>query len=275
VAIAPGRAHRPGAGWATLEPETPEEREQCPFCEGREDQTPPEVLSLPAGREPDTPGWSVRVVPNKFPAFEAQEVVVHTPQHVRSIGELGLDQLELVAEVWRQRAAALRAQGFAQVFAGINEGRVAGASLPHTHSQLVGFREDPPAEPTECRLCDYLARERDEGARIVAERDGLMLLCRYAGRVPYECLVAPIEHERDGFESPLLGAALSLGAEGLRRLRAAQGPSPANLWLSGGGHWHLELLPRLTVLASVELGSGHYSNPLAPEQAAEALRSAS
>ena len=230
------------------------------------------MLSLPPGRDPDSPGWSVRVVPNKFPAFEAQEVVVHAPEHIRSLAELGRDQLELVAEAWRQRAVALRAEGFPYVFAGVNEGRVAGSSLPHSHSQLVGFREEPPAPPAECRLCDYLAWEREEGVRIVAEHDGLVLLCRYAGRVPYECLVVPAEHERDGFQSALLGGALTLAAEGLLRLDAAQGGSPVNLWLAESGHWHLQLLPRLTVLAAVELGSGHYSNPLPPEQAAKNLR---
>ncbi|HUH21298.1 MAG TPA: hypothetical protein VLZ09_05455, partial [Gaiellaceae bacterium] len=99
MAVAPGRSGRPGAEQPRLGPPTEEELESCPFCEGREDRTPPEVLALaPDDREPDTPGWSVRVVPNKYPAFERQEVVVHSPQHRRSIAELGLEQLELVAE---------------------------------------------------------------------------------------------------------------------------------------------------------------------------------
>jgi UDPglucose--hexose-1-phosphate uridylyltransferase len=235
------------------------------------------VLALAAGeREPNTPGWSVRVVPNKYPAFERQEVVIHSPEHVRSLAELDAAQLGLVAEAWRLRAAAAREQG-KQLFAGVNEGRAAGASLMHSHSQLVWLDEEPPAVRAErdgCRLCNYLRRERNEGTRIVEERDGLLLLCPYASRAPYECLVAPVEHESDGFGSPLLGAALGQAAEALRRLAAAEGPRPANLWLHEGNHWHLELLPRLTVFAGLELGAGIYVNTLAPEEAAKRLRAA-
>jgi UDPglucose--hexose-1-phosphate uridylyltransferase len=231
---------------------------------------------LPAeGREPETPGWSVRVVPNKYPAFERQEVVVHAPQHVRSIVELDAGQLELVAEAWRLRAEAALADG-KQLFAGVNEGRAAGASLPHSHSQLVWLDEEPPASAAErgetCRLCESLERERRDGTRVVAEQDGLVLFCPYASRMPYECLVAPVEHEASGFRSELLGRGLALAADALRRLGTAEGPRPANLWLHESGHWHLELLPRLTVLASLELGAGLYINTLAPERAAASLR---
>jgi UDPglucose--hexose-1-phosphate uridylyltransferase len=236
------------------------------------------VLALPGveGREPDTPGWEVRVVPNKYPAFDRQEVVVHAPEHVRSIAELDREQLDLVAEAWRLRAAEAEREGKV-VFACINEGRAAGASLSHSHSQLVWLREEPPVPKAErhapCRLCEYLESERAEGTRVVEERGGLLLLCSYAGRVPYECLVAPLAHEPDGF-GPQLGAALDLAGEALRRLGAIGPPRPMNLWLHEAGHWHLELLPRLSVFASLELGAGHYIETLAPEQAAEQLRDA-
>lgn len=276
VAVAPGRAGRPGANTARVDPPTDEELETCPFCEGREDQTPPEVLVLPGspGREPNTPGWSVRVVPNKYPAFERPEVVVHSPRHVRSLAELDRPQLELVAEAWRLRAAAAAAEGKV-LFAGVNEGRAAGASLPHSHSQIVALDEEPPIARAErhdgCRLCKLLERELDEETRIVAETEGLVLLCPYASRAPYECLIAPVEHEANGF-GPRLGAALELAGRALGRLAALDAPRPANLWLHEAGHWHLELLPRLTVLASLELGAGHYINTLPPEQAAADLR---
>jgi UDPglucose--hexose-1-phosphate uridylyltransferase len=257
-----------------LEPQTEEELASCPFCEGREDQTPPEVLALPRDRAPDTPGWQVRVVPNKYPAFERQEVVAHAPQHVRSIAELDRPQLELVAEAWRLRAEAAREEG-KLVFAGVNEGRAAGASLLHSHSQLVWLSEEPPVPKAErgqpCRLCELLERERAEGTRVVAEHEGLLLLCPYAARSPYECLIAPLAHEEDGF-GPMLGAGLELAADALRRLNTLGPQRPMNLWLHEAGHWHLELVPRLNVYAALELGAGHYINTLAPEQAAEDLR---
>jgi len=120
-----------------------------------------------------------------------------------------------------------------------------------------------------------MAWERAQETRVVVERDGLLLVSHYAGRVPFECLVAPLEHEDDAFKSALLAAGLNLAVESLRRLRAAEGPRPANLWLHAGGHWHFEVLPRLTTFAAIELGTGHYVNSLPPEEAAERLRGAS
>jgi UDPglucose--hexose-1-phosphate uridylyltransferase len=257
---------------------TPEELESCPFCEGREDKTPPEVLSLPSGgRSPDTPGWLVRVVPNKYPAFEHHEVVIHSPEHKRSLAELDRSQLELIAEAWQLRAGAARDAGYPHVFAWVNEGRTAGASLGHSHSQLVWLTEEPPLAAAEraaggCSVCDYIRSERESGERVVDERNGLILLCPYAGRAPYECLVAPLDHEADPFTSDRLGVGLEHAAQALRRIHALEGPRPANLWLHESGHWHLEFLPRLTVFASVELGAGIYVNTLAPEAAARALR---
>jgi UDPglucose--hexose-1-phosphate uridylyltransferase len=214
------------------------------------------------------------VVPNKYPAFANPEVVVHSPRHARSLGELGRPQLELVAEAWRLRAAAAAAVGKV-LFAGVNEGRAAGASLPHSHSQIVALDEEPPIPRAErndgCRLCGLLERELAEETRIVAEAEGLVLLCPYASRSPYECLIAPVEHEENGF-GPRLGAALELGARALARLAELDAPRPANLWLHESGHWHLELLPRLNVFAAFELGAGHYINTLAPEAAAAELR---
>jgi UDPglucose--hexose-1-phosphate uridylyltransferase len=265
--IAPGRAKRPGAARAALEAATPEELESCPFCAGHEEMTPPQTLVLP--EEGD---WRVRVVPNLYPALERQEVVVHSRRHIRSLAELEGDEPELIVEAWQRRAAAH--PGY--VHALVNEGREAGSSLPHSHSQLVWLRDEPPAQAGEhdggCRVCALLERERSEGTRVITEANGLVLLCPYAGRAPYECLIAPLEHEGDGFESDRLAGALALAADALRRLGELRGPPPANLWLHNGEHWHVELLPRLTVFAGVELGTGHYVNSLAPEQAAENLR---
>ena len=99
MVYAPGRSGRPGAWLPEVEPVTEQELESCPFCAGREDRTPPQTLVL---GDP----WRVRVVPNLYPAFERQEVVIHTPEHIRSFAELDDDQIELVAEAWEQRRAS-------------------------------------------------------------------------------------------------------------------------------------------------------------------------
>ena len=105
VVVAPGRSKRPGAFRRSPVEVTPEELESCPFCAGREERTPPETLRLPAGAEQ----WQVRVVPNLYPAFEGQEVVIHTPRHCQFVAELTDDEIAVVAEAWQARAACATA----------------------------------------------------------------------------------------------------------------------------------------------------------------------
>jgi UDPglucose--hexose-1-phosphate uridylyltransferase len=218
------------------------------------------------------------VVPNLYPIFDQHEVVVSTPRHVRSFAELTEEETAAVAIAWRERARAAREAGFGYIHALLNEGREAGASLPHSHSQLAWLPEAPPAVVAEiaggeCAVCAQLEAELASGERLVLECDGLVVLAAYGGRLPYELLLAPREHPSGGgFESELLAPALGLVAEALRRLHAVEGPVPVNAWLHDTGHWHVEILPRLTVFAGIELGAGIYVNSLAPEVAAGALR---
>jgi UDPglucose--hexose-1-phosphate uridylyltransferase len=262
----------------------------CPFCEGREAQTPPETLALASReRRPDTPGWQVRVVPNKFPALAGvdgrHEVVVHAPRHARSLAELTPGEAGLVAEAWQARAGAARVEGFGYVHALVNEGRAAGGSLPHTHSQLAWLREPPPGVAKElglspCGVCALLTIERESGSGVVWEEEGLAVLCPYAGRAPYELLIAPVECEPDAWTTGRLAGGLALLARALGLLRMLEGRVALNAWLHTSPfqgdtlHWHLEVLPRLTVFAGLELGAGIYVNPLPPDEAAAALRSA-
>jgi UDPglucose--hexose-1-phosphate uridylyltransferase len=209
-------------------------------------------------------------VPNLYPAFEQQEVVVHTPRHVTSLADLSDEELSFVAAAWKERARAARAGGFPYVHAVVNEGRAAGASLSHTHSQLVWLRSVPPAVADErtdsCAVCELLSNER------VQVEPGVV--AHPAGRTPYELLIAPLEHDERGLESPLLEETLKALARSIRRLHSAESRAPLNAWLHANGHWHIEVVPRLTVFAGIELGAGIYVNPLAPEEAAERLRAA-
>ena len=215
--------------------------------------TPPQTLVLP--EEGD---WMVRVVPNLYPAFERQEVVIHSRRHVRSIAELENAELDLVAEAWRRRAQ--KQPGY--VFPLLNEGREAGASLAHSHSQLV-WLPDP-----------LRSHARPRGETVLSER-GVTVLCPWASRVPYEAVIAPDDPEPDVLASDRLGAALQLLARVVRRLHALEGPAPLNAWLDAGeGDWHLVLFPRLTVLAGLELGAEIFVDTLPPEEAAERLRDA-
>ncbi len=252
MAIAPERAERPGAARLASD-----EAASCPFCAGNEDQTPPETLRLGDGPT----GWRVRVVPNLYPALERQEVVIHGPAHVHSFAELDDATIDLVAEAWQRRARDVGGHCFPL----INEGHEAGASLPHSHSQLAWLPAPAP----------LVVAERGLPAVIeVAERGGVTAGCPFASRVPYELLVAPSRPEQRGLESDLLAPALRLLAELIRRIQRIHGEQtvPLNAWLHDGPHWHLELFPRTTRLAGLELGAGVYIDSVAPEAAAAALR---
>lgn len=299
VVIAQNRAGRPGTPRSST---VQTDSGVCELCEGRESATPPETFAFgPPGRAADAPGWWLRVVPNKFPAFanvdpslargngffEArpavgnQEVVIHSPRHVTSFADLSLREIERVAAAWQERAAAAGELGFGYMHAFVNEGRAAGASLIHSHSQLLWLHEEPPFVREEieeesrargCLACELLEEELKHRIRIVTERDDLVLLCPYASRTPYELLVAPATCEQQPFKSNRLAEALDLLADGVRRLRLAEGDAPFNAWLHAAGHWHIEVLPRLTTMAGIELGAGYYINTLAPESAAGLLR---
>ncbi|MGZ4315258.1 MAG: hypothetical protein ACXVRS_05435 [Gaiellaceae bacterium] len=215
--------------------------------------TPPQTLVLPEQGD-----WKVRVVPNLYPALERQEVVVHSRRHIRSIAEANDDELELVAEAWRRRAAD--EPGY--VFALLNEGREAGASLPHSHSQLAWLPSQPPL------------RKRPRGETVL-ESNGLVVSCPWASRVPYETVIAPVEPEPHSLASPELPGALGLLAHVVRRLHALEGPVPLNAWLEhDNADWRIVLFPRLTILAGLELGAGIHVNTLPPEEAAARLSSA-
>jgi UDPglucose--hexose-1-phosphate uridylyltransferase len=221
----------------------------------------------------------VRVVPNLYPAFEHQEVIVHTPRHARSLRELADDELAAVATAWHRRLAAAHEAGVAYPHLLLNEGREAGASLPHSHSQIVWLRDTPPEVAAElprlrkadCALCGLLKKG---SALEIALEGELSLRVAPAGRVPYELLIAPATHEAEPDEEELLRL-LRLVREAIRRLYETEGPTPLNAWLHTGEHWHVEILPRLTVFAGLELGAGLYVNWQPPEEAAARLREAS
>jgi UDPglucose--hexose-1-phosphate uridylyltransferase len=203
-------------------------------------------------------------VPNLYPAFERHEVVIHAPRHVRTFAELTDEEIGFVAEAWTARIATA---GAAYVHPLINEGRAAGASLAHSHSQLVWLPEPPPAVQAEHSegLTELVEVARGQNL-VVAEADDLLAFCHPIGRLPYETLIVA------GTEATLTDA-LRILRDLVARLREAEGPVPWNAWLHHHGErWHFELVPRLSVLAGIELGAGIYVNALPPEQAAENLR---
>ena len=148
----------------------------------------------------------------------------------------------------------------------VNEGKAAGASLPHTHSQLVWLREPPPAVSRRATMDAVTEGEP------VLERAASLRCAQQSRPSPTRCGVAPAKRESRSLSRAHCLRGPRPGGGGLRRLRAVEPGAPANLWLHDGPWWHIDLVPRLSVAAGIELGAGIDVNPLPPEEAAARLR---
>ncbi len=163
VIVAEIRGERPGA---FVSPTNEVPQASCPFCPGSEHQTPAEVLALrDSATAPNSPGWQVRVVPNQYPAVlpasniesparGIHEVIVETPRHVTTTGELSTDELRTVFEVYRARLAAItKSSHIKHAIIFKNIGRPSGSSIEHLHSQLIATEFIPPAVDEELAAC--------------------------------------------------------------------------------------------------------------------------
>jgi UDPglucose--hexose-1-phosphate uridylyltransferase len=304
---------RPGGGISV--PSAPSlDPQSDPFAEGHEDRTPPELYAVrPNGGAANTPGWTVRVVPNLYPALSpdssgperdanqdlfwagpahgAHEVIVNAPDPVLSLASLRPDQVAGAMEVWRERMRAHRDAAYVHLI--VNERREAGASLPHTHAQLYALDFVPAAVARERErfrayatrtigqnlLGDLVQEEVRRRERIVAIDSETVLMAPYGARVPFQLMIAPrTPRERFEDDGPT-GAAMV--HEALCRLqRRFDANPPLNLWIrtapSGAEQfcWRIDILPRLTYLAGLELGAGVHLNIVSPEQVAAELREA-
>ena len=226
VIIATERSKRPHANRTRTESGRDE---PCPFCAGREGDTPPEVLSYRDPSTPaNTPGWRVRVVPNKYPALAvvgevsvptesacvalsgvgAHEVIIESPKHCLSMAELAEGQIEDVFRAYRERLIVLQNdRRWKSIIIYKNEGSAAGATLEHVHSQLLALPIVPREidqewralkahydATTKCLYCEMLDRERSNGRRIVLESPAFIGFCPFASRVPFEIWLMPKEH---------------------------------------------------------------------------------
>lgn len=290
----------------------------CPFCEGHEDKTPPEVLSYrKPGTRPDTPGWRVRVVSNKYPALKiegdlhrrgegifdlmngigAHEVVIESPDHEKDLVDLSVKHIEEVLWAFHDRILDLKNDArlkYILIFK--NHGSAAGASLEHSHSQLIATPIIPKrvAEEIEgarryyeykerCIYCDIIRQEREADKRVVIENEAYLAWEPFAPRFPFETWVLPKRHALH-FEEPKKDEYFYFAVivkEILQRLNKALSHPPYNFIVhnspiqddtNGELHWHMEIIPKLTKIAGFEWGSGFYINPTPPEDAARFLR---
>ena len=230
VIIATDRAKRP------TDFTTPDNGQQsakgCPFCPGNESKTPPEIYAVRTNStRPDTEGWTVRVVPNKYPALRiegdmekfgigiydrmngigAHEVIVETADHFEQIEKQNVNALYNVFNTYKLRLADLKQdERFRYILLFKNEGTTAGATLAHPHSQLIAtpvtpkrIREELVGAQTyfeykdRCIFCDIVREELRQQDRIVYENNGFLSFCPFASRFPFEIWTMPKRHHPD------------------------------------------------------------------------------
>jgi len=237
----------------------------CPLCEGNEDRTPPEVLAFREnGAPPNSPGWSLRVVPNKFPALRiegeldregegiydkmngigAHEVVIETPHHSESLATLSLKSVENVLWAYRERIIDLRRDKrlrYVMVFK--NYGSAAGASLEHPHSQIIALPIIPTRVREEiegsksyfyykdrCVFCDIIRQELRQRSRVISENRDFVSIAPFASRFPFETWILPKRHQTsyELAESSLYGQAAEILSNTLQRLKQVLDDPPYN-----------------------------------------------
>lgn len=275
----------------------------CPFCPGDEYMLEPIIEETPGS---EAPGWQNRAVLNKYPILSSthgeqgagygnHEVIIETPRHDLELADFSPAEMAALVEMWHRRyRAALALPGIRSVQLFRNCGSAAGASLKHAHSQVVALPIAPPrheatlsrartyhAETGNCLICAELARELDEGPRVVELTDDFALLVPYAAQSPLEQWIVPRRHSPcfSVADAPLRGALGMSLLSAVRRLASVAGDCAYNLVLEPGSslagdsaaaHWSMRLVPATVTPGGFELGSGIAANPSSPED--DALR---
>lgn len=269
VIIATERSKRPDDFRPTaVAAPVPEAAGFCPFCEGNEGKTPPEIFALrAAGTAPDSPGWTVRVVPNKFPALTpgppppratqgifqsmegrgVHEVVIENPNHGLELADLPAAHVRDILGVFQARIRDIESDlhyQYVQVFK--NKGKEAGASLSHPHSQIVATPIIPKRVKEEiygadrlfriykeCGFCRILREEEASGARVIARNEHFTAFAPYASRFPFEMTVQPRRHSAFFTEARAdeLGSLAAIVKDVLTRLRKTVSDPPFNMVL--------------------------------------------
>ena len=238
VIIATDRPRRPGD--FVREQVAPRGVRACPFCPGSEDKTPPEVLAYRNGGAANEPGWTLRVIPNKFPALRvegsmerqgeglydkmtgigAHEVIIETADHALTTADMPEKRVEDLFWAFRDRALDLKKdRRLRYVLLFKNHGEAAGSSIEHTHSQLIALPVVPKRVQEEmtgarryyefkerCIYCDIIRQELDTGSRVVLETDHYLAIAPYAPRFPFETWILPRAHRShfEDFDAPAL-----------------------------------------------------------------------
>jgi UDPglucose--hexose-1-phosphate uridylyltransferase len=244
------------------------EKNICVFCPGNERYTPGETFRLGKG-EKNTPGWLVRVIPNKYPITDLHEVIIHSPNHNKDIDKLPLSQVALLIKTYRERFIFFKSKGQVLIFC--NHGEHSGASLIHPHSQLVVI-------PFQINL-DTLTREPINN--LIFDHKYFYIYCPDFSQWPYEVWIAPKQEEKvfgeiNDEEINSLAYILQSILQKLKKLslkkKLTTDGFAYNYYIYPKENWYLRIIPRLVHRAGFELGTGLSVNIIDPKDAAEELK---
>lgn len=300
------------------EDQTPRHQGICPFCSGRENRTPTEVDSIRVSPE-ELSSWRVRTVPNKFPALLNQErlqkeavgmfdvisgygnheVVIETPDHNKQMADLTIEEMALVLNQYKRRYKTLAfdpSLKYIVIFK--NFGTSAGATIEHSHSQIIALPMVPKSVLEEiqgaeqyhmthgnCVFCTMLQQEYQDRERLISENDSFVSFCPFVPRYAFETWLLPKQHQAhfaDLDEHGIEALAAQL-LDTLNRIKRCLGnpsynfylhTSPINYGRPNCYHWHIEIIPKLTRSIGFEWGTGLQIVPTFPHEAARNLRDA-
>lgn len=261
VIVAPKRSFRPDDKYS--------KHKVCVFCEGHEDKTPTEVYRVGDGQI-NKPGWKVRVITNKFPITDFHEVVIHGPNCDEGLHDMPVGHLQKILEVYKQRYNFYRKNGQVLIFC--NMGEHAGASIEHSHSQIVVL-------PPQINL-DSLTREPLNN--MVDENTFFNVYCPDFSQWPYELWIAPkvpgtFYGDINDDQTDDLAKILHRSLKRLVKIHEEQGikvPFAYNYYISPKENWYLRIIPRFVHRAGFELGTGLSVNIIDPSEAAELYKKA-
>ena len=259
--------------------------EKCFFCPGNEHLTPPEIDRIEKEGK-----WEVRCFPNKFPAFNAQskkaygrhEVIVESPDHAKTLSELSDENLfDYLAMVKRRMQSAAQDPKLKYTCVFKNEGQGAGASLEHSHTQLVGMGFVPKyVQKIGKRAAAFSKLEKRERRGIWLENGQFFAFCPKASRFPYETWIVPKFKASSlvGLSEEQLRQLAGILKSALGALDAAMGFGPYNIVFHSAPHgeaefpFHLEILPRASLWAGFEFGTEVVMGSHVPSESAKLLR---
>ena len=287
------------------------------FAYGNEKLTPPEIYAVrEKGSKPDTPGWKIRVIPNKYPAvkddilksikscifevmsgFGYHEIVIETPDICKQFFDFSEDEFFLVLDTYRKRLNSLYKKKYIQyVHIFKNRGYEAGASLLHSHSQIIALNYIPTQikimlnqankyykKNHKCLLCEEIRCEKEQKKRVVFENEEFLLYAPYASLYPYQLRIVPKSHfsdygdlnEKSIYKLSEIFKKAFLGLEDIAKeipFNLILYTVPKNIGKNEYFHWFFEIIPRINVYGGFEHGTLDMINVIDPNIAAENLK---